>query len=435
MQRFQLNHTHLNYFQFILRSLKILVRYGLSRKKMESKMDKYLEILNPYGIRPTFSIPGEVLNNHSEVARKYFKKGVEFAVHGNRHIDYSSLSYHDSLRDLKEAVRCFKENNIFSSGCRFPYLKYGRECMAALRELPFKWDSSRTILWEVMEGMKFHPKKLRNYENMLNQYQYKCSSGYLSLPRYDDGLLEIPVSLPDDDLLERLGLTGTDVIEEIWMRIFEQSYTRGELFNLQLHPERILIFKDVLVSIVDRVRGLIPGVWVCQVGDIWKWWEEKQGFYVDVSSVGNGVYEVDVKCSPRGTLLIRSNSLKSSQFYSGFSIQNERKFKMKTGKAPIIGIPKDSPFKLIDFLNNEGFIFEMNEDTDKYSLYLNRLKNFSEENEMKALETIHNSKSPLIRFWRWPNECQSALSITGDIDALTLIDYFLGSFRKFQNDE
>jgi hypothetical protein len=90
----------------------------------------------------------------------------------------------------------------------------------------------------------------------------------------------------------------------------------------------------------------------------------------------------------------------------------------------MIGIPKDSPPKLASFLLNEGFIFEQNEYKGQYSLYLDHFSKFSEEDELRALKIIHESKSPLMRFWRWPDECQSALCITGDIDALTLIDYF-----------
>jgi hypothetical protein len=204
----------------------------------------------------------------------------------------------------------------------------------------------------------------------------------------------------------------------------EQSYTRGELFNLQLHPERIFIFKDVLASIIDRLRGLVPGIWVCKVGDIWKWWEEKRGFHVNVNSIGHREYEVDVQCSSRGTFLVRSEVIGNNKFYGDFTVQKERRFNLKSSKVPMIGIPNDSPQKLLSFLRNEGFIFEQNENKGRYSLYLDYFSEFSEEDELRAVKIIHESRLPLIRFWRWPNECQSALSITGDIDALTLIDYF-----------
>ena len=51
-------------------------------------------------------------------------------------------------------------------------------------------------------------------------------------------------------------------------------------------------------------------------------------------------------------------------------------------------------------------------------------RGFSEKEEMQILKTIHNNDTPLIRFWRWPDGCQSALSVTGDIDAITVVDFF-----------
>jgi peptidoglycan/xylan/chitin deacetylase (PgdA/CDA1 family) len=392
---------------------------------MESKMDKYLEILSSHGIGPTFPISGKVLNDHLDVVRKYYRMGVEFAVHGYHHIDYSNLTYDDSLRDLGEAVRLFKENNIFSSGCRFPYLKYGKECMAALKELSFKWDSSHTILWEVMEESKVNSKKSLNYRNMLDQYNYKPSSRYLSLPKYYDGLLEIPVSLPDDDLLERLGIKDNKAVGEIWGGILQQTHSRGEMFTLQLHPERILVFKEALKSMIQSAKESYPRVWISSLGNIYAWWKEKEGFTITLKNEGNSEYQVEAKCSPRATLLVRSKYLAGSEFYSGYSVMKKQRFSIRSNKVPIVGIPKDSSRELVSFLKNEGFIFEMSEEKERYSVYLNNAEDFLEKDEVKTLETIHSSDLPLIRFWRWPGECKSALSITGDIDALSSADFLL----------
>jgi hypothetical protein len=46
--------------------------------------------------------------------------------------------------------------------------------------------------------------------------------------------------------------------------------------------------------------------------------------------------------------------------------------------------------------------------------------------EQKALSReIEQSDTPLIRYWRWPNQARSAVSVTGDIDAITINDFIL----------
>jgi len=42
---------------------------------------------------------------------------------------------------------------------------------------------------------------------------------------------------------------------------------------------------------------------------------------------------------------------------------------------------------------------------------------------LELIETIEASPGPLVRYWRWPDGAKSALAVTGDMDALTLLDY------------
>ena len=249
----------------------------------------------------------------------------------------------------------------------------------------------------------------------------------ISLPRVYERLLEIPVSLPDDDLLERLGANNV-LACKVWEEILRQTHSRGELFTLQLHPERILIFKEAITSLLQSTRELFPRVWIPRLSEIYDWWEEKKGFSIELNVNQDGVYEVKARCSPRGTILARSNGFKDGKFYDGFQIINQRRFLIKSEKRPVIGIPVESPRELVEFLTNEGFIFETGDERERYSVYLDTFKTFSGYDETKALRVIHSTNSPLIRFWRWPAGYKSALTITGDIDALTSMDFFLRLF-------
>ena len=400
-------------------------RYGLSSKKMEAKLDQYINILREYNIIPTFPITAEVLKRHPHIIEKYSDDGVEFAIHGFQHIDYSKLSEEEIFQHLGKSIDLFRQNNILFSGFRFPYLKYDKKCVDVLGKFPIKWDSSSSIYWDVMGDVKVEKMKWRNYEGMLNQYDYKNSLSHISLPRDHDNLLEIPVSLPDDDLLERLGVKGNGLAKEIWGGILAQTYLRGELFALQLHPERIFLFREALVSMIETSRQLSPRVWTARMSDIFKWWEEKRTFSVNLNEKGNGVYEVEAKCSAQATVLAKLNGFENGKFYHGFEIVKEHRFSLKSQRRPVIGIPIESSQKLVQFLRNEGFIFEPGNEKERYSVYLDRFKTFSEKDETEALRIIHSTNSPLIRFWRWPFGYKSVLTITGDIDALSSADFFL----------
>jgi len=416
--------THPSLWHVIIRFFKILKRYGLSSKKMQSNMKLYLAILKKYGVRPSFSITAKVLSKHPKLINKQMKKGIEFAVHGYRHIDYSRLSEEETLRHLEKAVKIFQEHDIPFFGFRFPYLRYNNKGTDILGRF-FCWDSSHTILWNGLKKTEFGKRNWRNYETSLNQYNYKNSDNRMSLPRFRNNILELPLSLPDDDLLiDRLRIKDEEILFKIWSEILGATYIRGELLVLQFHPERIPIFRDPLKSILQTAKELYPKVWISSLSDIYEWWKEKESFTVQLNCKGNWEYEVDVSCSPRAVLLMRSNYLEKEQFYNGFGLIRERTFSVKSPKCPIIGIPKDSSPELLHFLKNEGFISEISEQKEKYSLYLDNFTNFSEEDEMKALETIHTSNFPLIRFWRWPDNCKSCLSVTGDIDSITLYDFF-----------
>jgi len=84
--------------------------------------------------------------------------------------------------------------------------------------------------------------------------------------------------------------------------------------------------------------------------------------------------------------------------------------------------------RLVTFLRQQGYIVEQVDDDQRHVLYLDYPR-FEDEDERPLLARIEQGEFPLVRLGRWPHGARSALSITGDIDALTIWDYglrFLG---------
>ncbi|MFX0204197.1 MAG: polysaccharide deacetylase family protein [Candidatus Hodarchaeota archaeon] len=401
----------------------------MSSKKMQSNLDLYLAILQKYAVAPSFAITAKTLAKHPKLVDNIMKKDVEFAIHGYQHIDYTRLSDEQLSRHLQKAIKIFREKNIPFLGFRFPYLRYNNTGIDILGSL-FCWDSSHTILWNILEKTEFNNRNWRKYQTLLNQYTCKNSDNSPSLPRFRSNILEIPVSLPDDDLLiDRLGIKDEKILFQIWSQILKMTYIRGELLVLQLHPERISLYKETLENLLKTARASELKIWLTSLNSVYEWWKEKEGFWADIQEKGNDEYEIDAHCSRRATILVKTEDSLEHNFFNNYKVINKNKFEIKSPKVPIIGIPKNCSPTLIQFFKNEGFIFEISEDENRYSVFLNDVEVFNEENEPKVLEEIKHTQLPLIRFWRWPNGCQSAFAITGDIDALTSMDFLPRLFR------
>ena len=95
----------------------------------------------------------------------------------------------------------------------------------------------------------------------------------------------------------------------------------------------------------------------------------------------------------------------------------------------MIGLSPSSDSRLESFLRQQGYIVEINQTDGEYSIFLDRT-HFPREDERALLAEIEESNASLIRFSRWPNGAKSALTITGDIDAMTVWGYALRLIGK-----
>jgi hypothetical protein len=86
----------------------------------------------------------------------------------------------------------------------------------------------------------------------------------------------------------------------------------------------------------------------------------------------------------------------------------------------------------VEFLNSEGYITEENEQPVKYGIYLDGLARFQDADKRSLLEKIDRSGAPLLRYWRWPDRARMALTVTGDIDSITLIDFALRIYENWR---
>ena len=124
------------------------------------------------------------------------------------------------------------------------------------------------------------------------------------MPSLQDGIVEIPVSLPDDiQLYDGLGLDA-EGLSRTWMSILHHTHLRSELFVLQFHPELAGRCQPAFEDLLQEASSLTPAVWMARLRDISSWWKEKSKFEAAIAETPEGL-EVTLHCSERATVLAR----------------------------------------------------------------------------------------------------------------------------------
>lgn len=411
----------------------VLSRFGITSRKFARLLNKYCTVTRDLGCVPTFPITAVILKRHPELIKKLSDNGIEFAVHGYIHIDYKTLPLHEQLTHYEKAIDIFETCQVPFTGFRAPFLRTNDETVTALSRLKFAYDSSLAAHWNVIEKAKYSDAAWSEHDRLLEFYQSRSASEVAVLPGFNDGILEIPVTIPDDEVMvDRLGIKDIGEIGKIWKAVLKEVYNRGELFTVQLHPERIAYCEEALAELIKEAKSLNPPVWMATLGEIAAWWQEKERFNFEIEARSKVEYKVHANCSGRATVLIRNCTARApvEPWLDGYQVISSRDFVLESPVRPVIGLAQDCSPGAVSFLNSEGYITEKSEQPEKFGLYLSNLAQLNEADKKSLSEKIEESGVPLLRYWRWPHKARTALTVTGDIDSITLIDFVL---RVYEN--
>lgn len=415
----------------IERILLIGKRYGFTTRKMENALHNFECILSVHHCSATFPTPGIVVERYPEVIQKYQATGIEFAVHGLRHIDYSQVPYADQYNHLSRAQDIFSNAGIHFSGFRTPYLRRDNNLDKVIREVDFSYSSNQPILWEAINLEALGESARKSYLIGVDFYDPWRATEKISMPYLKDSIVYIPVSLPDDEMLVDRIDAGSGLVTESWRRILDLSYHRGELFTLQLHPERISQCEDSLSAVLEDARQRLPKVWIATLKEVDEWWRTRLETAMKVSDKGEGQFSVSVAGAENVAILlkgIRPGPL-GEHCWDDYIKIDQREFSFESPSYPGIGVAGDYFDNWNDFLMQQGFLVEKIDDGREYAVRIDRApQNLFSELEM--IRHIESTKNPLLRIARWPTGYRSALSVTGDLDGLTLWDYFFRLIRR-----
>ncbi len=374
-----------------------------------------------YDCAPTLPTPGDIVQRYPKFIQRLQQMGVEIAVHSYHHRNLSELALPEAHQQLERAIRVFEKFGIEVHGFRCPYLGYSPELIESIPDGWFKYSSNEAIYWppanSAATGNHF-------FEKLSQFYVGKNSLKTLCLPITHSNIIEIPVCVPDDlQLRDGLSLDSEGIFDE-WKQIQDEIYKRGELFTLLFHPELAALCNSPFISLLNCLHGLRPAVWVCTLRDISDWWIEKSKF--DVEIFGNEK-ELTIRfvSSPRATILIKGLN------YQGYlGVWDGNYFRLHADyivvpvtPRPFIGLAQDVPEETGSFLREQGYILDTTDAAVGCALFLDADKTAQFSSQLELIKYIDSLHIPLVRYWRWPDGVRSALSITGDLDVLSLIDY------------
>lgn len=414
------------------RTSRIMQRYGWTATAMDQMLSQFVRTLKQFDCGATFPTTAVVVERRPYVLEKYQAQGIEFAVHGYTHIDYSELVPEQQLAHLHRARQALAKAGITATGFRSPYLRCESDLYTIIEAAGFSYASSQPIMWDMLDVNGLALSSYAGFKRAVDFYAPWDASKQLSLPRFCGTIVEIPVSLPDDEmLLDRLGGETRGLVGKAWQHILAQTYQGGELFTIQLHPERIALCTHDLSVVLAEARTLTPPVWLARLDQIASWWRERATADVEVTEIGDGAWRLSVVGPPGVTILARRVEVlgPAQPWTDGYWQVPSTTCVVRAARQPVIGVSPACPLALNTFLRQQGYVCQVSDEAQEYSVYLDKA-DFAPEDEQHLLAEIEKSAGPLVRLGRWPDGARSALCVTGDIDALTLWDYGLRVFGR-----
>lgn len=401
----------------VRRSWVIGSRYGVSSRRMEKRLSALQRIVEAYRCGATLPVTMVAARRNGAVIRKYAELGIEFAVHGYYHVDHKGLSLQDQREQLGRARHELEAYGLRASGFRAPYLRANEATIQAVRENGYEYDSSQAFAWPVDERIQTEA-----YRRGLEFCSAMSATDYPVLPWSEDGVIRIPCSLPDDEsMIDRLHLSES-ARRELWVSILQTTIQQGELFALALHPERIDSCLSALVAVLETATKSRPPVWRARLQEVADWWRARYQTSVQTHDAGSGRLRIDVH-GPNGlTVLARGIDLPGDDWADGYVRVRETQFEVQTARRPFVAVHPSSDPSLSTFLHEQGYIVETADSPDAHSYFLHR-ERFLRADQRRLVAELEAGQLPLLRLARWPGGARSALSITGDVDALTIWDY------------
>ena len=408
------------------RAVAIGGRYGPDSRKFAAALGGFVQLTNSFQITPTFPVPAMILQKHPQVlgAVAGKGKGAELAAHGYAHLDYTSVADFRVEKHIRNAKAVFHRHGYRRIGFRFPYLRRNPGLLAELERQALIWDSSEVVEWDVLDRSEHSTIAWDAYRRIMDTYAPRPASGFNSLPYFIGNLVEIPVSMPDDDvLIDRMKIRKSEVLSAVWGRMLMEAWRRGEMMVFQLHPERYFFFGEALRRLLIKAQGL-GNVWTASLGEIAEWWRERNGLKLEFKSISPTCTEI--RCPGSGRAGLSINDGRPDRDMEIRSLRPDPnglpRWSVSGRIKPWVGVSPEIPEsdESIRFMIRHGFIFEKSRIRRGFACSVST----EPGSARAAIRHLKRYPERMLRLNPWPGGRRCAFSVTGDIDGLDIWDFW-----------
>lgn len=423
----------------------VFTRFGFSETPTRRTLRALIDTLQRYHAAPTFFIPAVVLRRHPELIAELVRLGAEIGVHGYVHNDYRSLNKQEQHEQTRRAITIFQRTHIPYQGFRNPYLGWTEESLQVFSVLGFAYESNEAVIHDVIDVENLSTLIRSGYEKSLALFQAIPCNTYTLRPHFEGSLLRIPTSIPDDEMLfDRLRVTDPEEVGHIWSQVMQRVYDLGGLYTLNLHPERGILCKKALEILLSFADSRPHPVWIARLGDIAQWWKERSQFRLHIIPLEANHWQVEADCTARALLLARHISVEDQTITPWTDKEvsiSSRSFTVTATKCPCIALSPQTPQQIEDFLLEQGYptTRATEEEAQEFALYLDMAEGLGKTRQeqmrlrSQLVEQIEHLEAPLLHFGCWPDRNRAALAISGDIDSVTVQDFFLRIIEVYQS--
>lgn len=342
---------------------------------------------------------------------------VEVGLHGHHHVDHALLDGRLQNNEICKGLAQFESCGISVRGFRGPFLRFNDETNRAAVDNGLSWVSHTAMLF-YQNICSSEIKKSMNARRVLDFYTQKPHELQPSVPFWEGKCLELPVSLPDDEILiDRLGISDPSRIAEIWLDMLAFSRREGELFNLLIHPERMDLVAEPLESLLKTAVSY-GDIWIASLDEIARWWHERlESSFIEKDVEDKRTFKFYVPSDSQRCSFMLHKPGGSEEF---LEINKNRNFSINGSLKPVVGLPPGYCEKGAPCLTNEGFLVEPKGDLPNCS---HLLEGRCAGNRREIIESLKHTRGDILRIWRWPKRFKSALAVSADVDAITVLDF------------
>jgi len=246
----------------VKRAALLPLRYGLSPTKVRLQLQQMIASMYRLEVTPTINVTASNLERYPEIVDDL--RPVDLGIHGYHHVPYSTLSSEGQARDLDRAIASFERRGFPTKGFRAPYLRTNEDTRKLLESRGFAYNSSIPRMCFRAGGT------LSSRFAALARKRYGDVDSAPLFPGRVGNLIEIPVSLPDDELIvDGMGIRQASPMRRIFGSMLESTAEANSLLVLQIHPERYGYCAEAVNSLVDS--AVDSGAWIAPLTEIAHW--------------------------------------------------------------------------------------------------------------------------------------------------------------------